>query len=131
MKIVIDTSAIIAVIANEPEREALIAVTGGSSLLAPHSVYWEIGNAFSAMFKRGRVDYNKIKKALNIFQEIPIRFVDVELAESLQISEAHDCYCYDAYLLRCAHKHKSPLLTLNRKLAGIAKNMNLNIISVE
>lgn len=38
MDIVADTSVIIAVIANEPEREALVELTTGAELIAPHSV---------------------------------------------------------------------------------------------
>ena len=55
MKYVVDASVIIAVIANEPEKERLVEITQGADLLAPASVHWEIGNAFSAMIKRGRV----------------------------------------------------------------------------
>ncbi len=52
MDIVLDTSVIIAVIANEPEKRVLIRLTKGAELIAPQSVHWEIGNAFSAMLKR-------------------------------------------------------------------------------
>src|SRR5437763_8514880 len=54
MDIVADTSAIIAVIANEPEKSALVAHTQGADLFAPLSIPWEVGNAFSAMLKRQR-----------------------------------------------------------------------------
>ena len=43
MDIVIDTSAIIAVIANEPEKPSLIRLTSGADLIAPASVHLEIG----------------------------------------------------------------------------------------
>ncbi len=46
MDIVVDTSAIMAVIINEAQREILIDLTRGANLLAPASVHWEIGNAF-------------------------------------------------------------------------------------
>lgn len=46
MDIVIDASAIIAVLAGEPERERLLSLTSGANLIAPPSVHWEIGNAF-------------------------------------------------------------------------------------
>lgn len=52
MNLVVDTSVIIAVIANEPEEATLVAQTQGADLFAPHSLYWEVGNAFSAMLKR-------------------------------------------------------------------------------
>lgn len=55
MEIVVDTSVIIAVIVDEPEKARLIESTKGASLIAPGSLYWEIGNAFSAMLKRKRI----------------------------------------------------------------------------
>jgi len=130
MKIIIDTSAIIAVIANEPERDRLIEITDGATLLAPHSVFWEIGNAFSAMLKRKRIDFQKAKKSIEIFHKIPIRLLDVELEKSLKLAEQYDCYCYDAYLLRCSQKYKSSLLTLDKKLFDIANNMKLKVLEV-
>jgi predicted nucleic acid-binding protein len=55
LNIVVDTSVIIAVISNESQKDRLIELTKGADLVAPPSVHWEIGNAFSAMLKRGRL----------------------------------------------------------------------------
>jgi len=131
MNIIVDTSAIIAVIANEPEKGKLIEVTTGATLMAPYSVYWEIGNAFSAMLKRKRISCKNAIKCIEIFKKIPIRLLEVELENSLEIAEQFECYCYDAYLLRCSQKYESPLLTLDKKLNNIAAKMELNVIEVE
>ena len=63
MKLIIDTSVIIAVLANEPIKKKLIKLTKGVELLAPTSVHWEIGNAFSAMLKRKRIEIIKHEKS--------------------------------------------------------------------
>jgi len=131
MKVALDTSAIIAVIANEPEKEKIVKLTKGVTLLAPYSVYWEIGNAFSAMLKRQRTSFEKVIEAIRIFETIPIHFVDVELEESLKIATEIDGYCYDAYLLRCAQKYQAFLLTLDKKLYESAKDMKINVIEVK
>jgi predicted nucleic acid-binding protein len=73
----VDTSVIVAVIANEPEKAALVELTRGSELIAPSSVHWEIGNAFSAMLKRKRITPDEAFKALEIYARIPIRFLDI------------------------------------------------------
>jgi len=52
MEIVIDTSALISVIAGEPERKRIIELKTGNTLIGAGSIPWEIGNAFSAMFKQ-------------------------------------------------------------------------------
>ena len=62
MEIVIDTSALLAVVAMEPERAELIRLTRGASLVAPSSVHWEIGNALSAMFKRKAIELDDAVK---------------------------------------------------------------------
>ena len=61
MELVIDTSAIIAVIANGSERATILERTAGAILTAPYSVHWEVGNAFSAMFRRGRITLAQAK----------------------------------------------------------------------
>ena len=131
MNIVVDTSVIIAVIANEPEKDSLVRLTRGADLLTPHSVHWEIGNAFSAMFKRNRVTLEQALKAIQAYNKIPIRFVDVELEQSLEIAETSNIYAYDAYLIQCALKFRSPLISLDKNLVNSAKRMKVKVIEVE
>jgi predicted nucleic acid-binding protein len=130
MDIVVDTSAIIAVIANEPEKEALVELTTGADLIAPRSVHWEIGNAFSAMLRRERIKVEQAIQAVKLYQQIPIRFVDVELEETLKIANALGIYAYDAYLIRCALKYRAPLISLDRNLVNAAKEMKVKVIEV-
>ena len=61
MDIVIDTSALIAVIVGEPERDKIIEITSGNTLIGPGSIPWEIGNAFSSMFKQKRLSLEEAK----------------------------------------------------------------------
>jgi predicted nucleic acid-binding protein len=67
MDVVIDTSALLAVIAGEPEKEQIVRLTSGHTLIGPGSIPWEVGNAFSAMFKQGRLtlDRELMKAAKN------------------------------------------------------------------
>ena len=120
MYITIDTSAIIAVIGNEATKESIIEVTSGFSLYAPMSVHWEIGNAFSAMFKRHKFTIEQAKLALVSYREIPIKFIDVPLEQSLDLSHSLNIYSYDAYLIQCAQQTSTSLLTLDKglRLAG-------------
>lgn len=131
MKFVVDASVIIAVIANQPEKQRLIEITKGADLLAPASIHWEIGNAFSAMIKRERITLEQAHKAIEIYKQIPIRFTEVELEETLEIVSEYGIYAYDAYLVRCAIKYKSALVTLDRRLAQVAQEMNVSVVEVE
>lgn len=130
MDIVVDTSVIVAVIASEPQRGALIELTGGAELLAPASVHWEVGNAFSAMLKRNRIELAQALQALAAYRQIPIRFVDVELEDTLAISARFSVYAYDAYLIRCALKFNAPLLSLDKELLQAAQQAGAKVIEV-
>ncbi len=130
MDLVIDTSAVIAVIANEPERDAIITQTVGVSLLAPASVHWEVGNAFSAMLKRRRITLSLAQQAIRSYEQMQFRFIDVDLSQSLNLSAQLGLYAYDAYVLACALNLRSPLLTLDNGLAGNAALAGVRVLEV-
>jgi len=131
MEVVIDASVLIAVITNEDEKEKLIELTTGAELVAPLSVHWEIGNAFSSLLKRKRLTIKEVLAALDIYLQIPVRFVEVELTESLELASEMGLYAYDAYLLRCAAKYRLPLITLDDRLAEAARKKKIQILEVE
>ncbi len=130
MDIVIDTSALIAVIVNEPERQKIVELTTGNTLIGPGSIPWEIGNAFSAMFKQNRLTLDEARKGLVIFDSIPLQYTKPNFVNALKISKEVSMYAYDAYLLDCAIRHKAPLLTLDRKLKIAGQNLNVEIMEV-
>jgi len=130
MYITIDTSALIAVIGNENSKQKIVEITSGCSLHAPISLHWEIGNAFSAMFKRHKLGLDLAKQALAAYREIPIKFVDVPLDKTLDISHAQNIYAYDAYFIQCAQQTSTSLLTLDIKLGLIAEKMGVDILEI-
>ena len=130
MDIVIDTSALIAVIVGEPERNDLIEITKGNTLIGPGSIPWEIVNAFSAMFKRNRLTIEEAQKGLFIFNTIPLRYIEPDFVKVLELSKQTNMYAYDAYFLDCAIRHRAPLLTLDKKLKAFAQNINVETMEV-
>ena len=116
--IIIDTSALIAAILDEPEKARLVELTADVDLLAPESLHWEVGNAFSAMFKRGCFSQKDALAAIQIYQMIPVQFVKVDLEKSLEIACSRGIYAYDAYMIASAAAHKIPLLTLDNTFAS-------------
>ncbi len=130
MDIVIDTSALIAVIVGEPEREVIIELTNDNSLIGPGSIPWEIGNAFSAMFKQNRLELDEAKRGQGIFTSIPLRYVETDFTNVISIAKQTNMYAYDAYFLDCAVRYKSPLLTLDRRLKSAAKSLNVTVMEV-
>ena len=130
MNIVVDTSAILAVLLNEPERETLISLTRDCDLLAPGSLFWEMGNAISAMFKRNSLSLKQSQNVIRLFEQIPIRFSEISLAKALQIAKDLNIYAYDAYMIECARNYNAPLLTLDRVLIEKAKTKKVVIMEV-
>lgn len=130
MDIIIDTSALIAVIVGEPERNRIVEITAGNNLIGPGSIPWEIGNAFSAMFKQNRVTLKEAQKGLAIFQRIPLRYVEADLYNVLKLSKNTKMYAYDVYFLDCAIRHKAPILTVDRTLRMTAISMNIETLEV-
>ena len=130
MKVVVDTSAIIAVLLGEEHRDQIVRQTKGVDLIAPKTLHWEIGNAFSAMFKRGRCDVAVAVEALRRYDTIPIQWVDVELEEAVRVSSQYDLYAYDAYILIAARRHQAPLVTLDGGLKEAARESGIDILEV-
>jgi len=131
MYVTIDTSALIAVIGNEESKKEIIKITKGYSLCAPKSVHWEIGNAFSAMFKRQKLSLELAQQALAIYRDIPIKYIDVPLEITLDISESQSMYAYDAYLIQCAQQTSTPLLTLDKGLKTVATKVGVTLLEVK
>ncbi|MEX2215619.1 MAG: type II toxin-antitoxin system VapC family toxin [Phycisphaeraceae bacterium] len=114
MKIVIDASAVLAVLADEPEADQIVAATKDAELLAPPSLHWEIGNSLTGMFKQRRITAVDADSLLDGYFRIAIRFVDVDLRAAVQLAANLKIYAYDAYMLQCAIQVGAPLLTLDQ-----------------
>ena len=125
-----DTSAIIAVIADEPEKPAIEAYIAESNMVAPESLHWEIGNSLSSMFRRGRINLARAKLALATYEQMRIQFVAVDLEQAVELSEQMNIYAYDAYVLVCALRTGLPLITLDRGMAAVASQIGVRTLEV-
>ncbi len=130
MIVTIDTSALLAILLNEEHKPAIIEATKGHELQAPSCLDAEVGNALSAMFKRDRLTLEDAEQVLLQFNEIPIRRTKLRLTEATRLAYTHNIYAYDAYVLDCARQYRSPLLSLDNKLTGIGKELNLTLLEI-
>jgi predicted nucleic acid-binding protein len=130
MEIVVDTTVVIAVIANEAQKPRLVEMTQGAELVSLGSLPWEIGNAFSAMFKQNRISSEQALAAVQEYQRIPIRIVDVSLERAVELSSQLGIYAYDAYMIVWAEQTGSPLLTLDRRLILAAAKVGVESLEV-
>jgi predicted nucleic acid-binding protein len=125
--ILVDASTVLAVILEEPEKAAILEATTGSEAKAPGCLRWEIGNAFSAMVKRGRLSESESIAALKIFETIPVQEVDVDLEDALALAIKHRIYTYDAYYLMAAKNHRVALLTLDGRMSDVARTEGIQL----
>ena len=130
MDLVVDTSAVLAVLLEEPEREVLVRLTAGATLCIPPSVPWEVGNALSALVRRRRLTRAHARRVVRSFEAIPVETVGIDLERAVDLAGAHNLYAYDGYLLEAARTRRAPLLTLDRALRRAAERIGLGIVEV-
>ncbi len=130
MQIVIDTSAVMAVILNETSKPDIIEATVDVTLAAPGSLHWEVGNALSSLIKRSRITLDQALAALLAYQAISLRLVDVDLNDAMQLADEMKIYAYDAYVLACSQTLNAPLLTLDRSLVRLAQEIGIKLMEV-
>ena len=129
--ILVDASAVLAVILEEPEKASIVEATAGYEAKVPGCLRWEVGNAFSAMAKRGRLEPDETLAALKVFEIIPMQEVEVDLAEALEMALQNDIYAYDAYYLAAAKKHRVELLSLDQRMVEVARNEGIKIKEIK
>ena len=130
MRLLADTSIMIALVASEEEKPIITEVIKNHELLCSTSIYAEMGNAISAMFKRERITLLQAIEILNDFKKSSFGTVDFDLHRAIQISHEYKIYAYDAYVLECANRLNLPLVTLDKLTQEKAKQLNITLIEV-
>lgn len=82
------------------------------------------------MFKRKRISLDDARRGYDIFQMIPIQYVDIDMERVLQLSHSLNIYAYDAYFLDCCQRHGGTLLSLDDKLLGKALKLGLKTLEI-
>jgi predicted nucleic acid-binding protein len=128
MKIVADSSVLLAVALNEPERSRLIGVTTGHDLIAPEALPFELGNALSSLIRRDRISAHDALKVWDILMEVPVELKQIEIRSALELASERRIYACDAYFLECSRHWRCPLLTLDRKLMIAAEECGISLM---
>ena len=128
MDILLDASAIMTIILNEPNREMVVNLTENSTLLSPDIISFEIGNALSNLFKRHKITEKELFEAYGYFSSIPVRTVDVNIEKALKIACKYFMYAYDAYYLEVALRLKLPLITFDEQMKNAALNLKITVL---
>src|SRR5262249_27556356 len=127
---VIDASAVVAVLLGEPERPALIRATTGVVLFAPRALPWEVGNALVAAIRRRRLTVLEAQRAWMAYRAVPLRLVEVDVGRAIALALEHGLYAYDGYMLLLARDRALPLLTLDVSLASAARRAGITVVEI-
>ena len=128
MDILIDASALMPILIDEPEKERIINLTKNCNLIAPLVLPYEIGNALTRLKKRHILNDQKIMMTYNDFQKIPMRLLEVNIENALIIACKYTIYAYDAYYLEIAKRLNLSLLTLDELMKKVAIDLKLRIL---
>ncbi len=131
MNMVIDTSAIIASVMRGPERDALAEAASGHVLIAPGFVRWEVCQALSVMIRQKGIDVVEARRGMDILDNIPLRYVDVDMDQVISIASRMKGVAADAFLLETAIRYNAPLLTLDRSLGRAAESLGIEVVRLE
>ena len=125
---VADTNFFRSVVLNEPERAHITEVTSDAVLSAPEILPYEIGNALSAMIKRRQISKAEALAAEKAANLIPVRLVGIDIQEALELAIEHNIYAYDAYFLICAKSLSQSLMSLDKRMKQIARDLGIDIV---
>jgi len=129
MEIVLDASAIITVIADEPEAQIVINCTKNATIVSPNIISCEIANALTRMMKRKVIiSEEQMLNLIKYFKLIPIKLEEIDLEKALQIAWQNNIYAYDAFYLEVAKRLQLPLITFDAGMVKIGKTLGLNIL---
>ena len=128
MDILLDASAIMAILLNEPNRERVIGLTDNTTLLSPEVISFEIGNALVNLFKKQKITEEGLFAAYNNYTLIPLRSIKVDTEKALKIACKYKIYAYDAYYLETAYRLKLPLITFDESMRKVGLDLKINIL---
>jgi predicted nucleic acid-binding protein len=129
--IVIDTSAILAVLLDEPEKRAVVEATTGSVVCAPASLRWEVGNAATAGVKRRRLTRERARQLITDFEQVTIRELAIDIGRAVDLGLELGIYAYDAYILEAARSSGFPVLALDGPIRRNVKKLGLTLVELD
>lgn len=82
------------------------------------------------MLKRRRISVAQTRTVAAAYSKTPIRLLEVDLLEAMEIAAAHGIHAYDAYLIACARENRCNLISLNKGLLRVARDAQVGVVEV-
>ena len=114
---VVDTSAVAAVLFDEPEAAPVVASASGP-LLAPGLLRYELASVCEAKLRNDPRQAKLTLQRYRLVSSLDIEFVEPDWDALPLLAREWGLTAYDAAYLQLALKRKAPLVTLDARLAG-------------
>jgi predicted nucleic acid-binding protein len=128
MEIIVDASAIMAIIVKEPERDLVIQLTKNAVIISPDMVSYEIANGLTKMMKKKIIEKERMINAFQYFKRVSIKTIEIDIEKALEIAWNYKIYAYDACYLEAAVRLDLLLLTFDGNMTRVGKELGVSII---
>jgi predicted nucleic acid-binding protein len=117
---IIDASAIVALLFDEPEANTIERLLRNATLAAPPLLAFEVANVCVMKIRRNPAQRSALLAAYSIFEQFDIDIVGIDHGQVLDLAEAANLTAHDAAYLWLALRFDADLVTLDKKLAAAA-----------
>jgi predicted nucleic acid-binding protein len=117
---VVDSSAIAAVLFNEPELGAVQAILRGAKMIAPPLLIYELGNVCRTKCRQRPAERDVLASGLALLPSLGVQQVDIDPQAVLSTALEERLSFYDASYLWLSRSRGAELVTLDRALARAA-----------
>jgi predicted nucleic acid-binding protein len=116
MAVVVDASAIAAILFGEAGAEEVVGAMEGQALLAPTLLPYEVGSVAVGKLRRRTATAEEVGFALGELRRLRISLVEVAAGELVAVAARAGITACDAAYAQLARSRGAKLVTLDRKL---------------
>jgi len=121
--IVVDASAVAAMLFGEPDGATIAAHLEGEALIAPQLIDYELAHTCEKKIRRHSHQHEELIAMFTSLEQFGISRISVPLADVVSLALATGLTTYDASYLWLATDRDIELVTLDRKLARVNAEM--------
>lgn len=119
--LVVDASALGALVFGEPQAEEISRALSAATLVAPALLWFEMAAVAAKKIKNHPELAAQIQVAFNLAYRLPVAIREVDHGETVTLALNSDMTTYDASYLWLADHLRAELVTLDAKLGRIAQ----------
>jgi predicted nucleic acid-binding protein len=116
--LVVDASALGALIFGEPQAEEMVSRLEGGTLVAPTLLWFELASICLKKIKAHPGQKEEFGQALGLAERLPIELIEIDQPEVVLLAWQKGLTTYDASYLWLVRRLRGELVTLDKELKG-------------